>query len=69
MVYNRDFVDRNFNQGDPLQDIFTLSENQVEANEAYLRVFRSIFDKAGQIGHYNMMTGTVIETLVTKRRL
>ncbi|CDH06793.1 hypothetical protein XBO1_2450016 [Xenorhabdus bovienii str. oregonense] len=52
MVYNRDFVDRNLNQGDPLQDIFTLSENQVEANEAYFPVFRSIFSKAGQIRHY-----------------
>ena len=32
-----------------------------QTNEAYLRVFRSIFEKAGQLGHYNMMTGTVIE--------
>jgi wobble nucleotide-excising tRNase len=28
-----------------------------QINEVYLRVFRSIFDEAGQIGHYNMMTG------------
>lgn len=28
-----------------------------QTNEVYLRVFRSIFDEAGQIGHYNMMTG------------
>ena len=31
MVYNRDFVDRNFNQNGPLQGVFTLGENQVEA--------------------------------------
>jgi wobble nucleotide-excising tRNase len=32
-----------------------------QANEAYLRVFRNIFSKADQIGHYNMMIGAVIE--------
>src|SRR5690606_18755218 len=31
MVYNRDFVERNFNQNNPLQGVFTLGENQVEA--------------------------------------
>lgn len=35
--------------------------NGAQANEAYLRVFRNIFDKADQIGHYNMMIGVVIE--------
>ncbi|MCL2893123.1 AAA family ATPase [Brenneria tiliae] len=34
-----------------------------QTNEAYLRVFRAIFSKAGQGGHYNMMTGAVIEEL------
>ena len=33
MVYNRDFVDRNFNQDGPLQGVFTLGENQVEAEK------------------------------------
>lgn len=28
-----------------------------QTNEAYLRVFRDIFDKAGQLGHYEMMVG------------
>ena len=28
-----------------------------QTNEAYLRVFRDIFDKADQLGHYNMMVG------------
>lgn len=31
LVYNRDFVDRNFNQDGPLKGVFTLGENQVEA--------------------------------------
>jgi len=30
-----------------------------QTNEVYLCVFRNVFDKAGQIGHYNMMTGAV----------
>ena len=30
-----------------------------QTNDVYLRVFRSVFDKAGQIGHYNMMTEAV----------
>lgn len=33
LVYNRDFVDRNFNQDGPLQGVFTLGENQVEAEQ------------------------------------
>lgn len=28
-----------------------------QTNETYLRVFRSVFDKAGQISQYKMMTG------------
>jgi len=32
-VYNRDFVDRNFNQDGPLQGVFTLGEDQVEAEK------------------------------------
>lgn len=28
-----------------------------QANESYLRVFKSIFEEADQIGHYNMMVG------------
>ncbi|MDM7861920.1 AAA family ATPase [Alteromonas sp. ASW11-36] len=33
MVYNRDFVDRNFNQDGRLQGVFTLGEDQVEAEK------------------------------------
>lgn len=38
MVYNRDFVDRNFNQGNALQGVFTLGENQVEAEHEIARL-------------------------------
>lgn len=38
MVYNRDFVDRNFNQDNPLQGVFTLGENQVEAEREIARL-------------------------------
>lgn len=38
MVYNRDFVDRNFNQDSPLQGVFTLGENQVEAEREIARL-------------------------------
>lgn len=38
MVYNRDFVDRNFNQDGPLQGVFTLGENQVEAGREIARL-------------------------------
>jgi Iap family predicted aminopeptidase len=33
-----------------------------QTNEAYLQVFRKIFQKAGQIGHYNMMKGCTSES-------
>jgi wobble nucleotide-excising tRNase len=38
MVYNRDFIDRNFNQESPLQGVFTLGENQVEAEQQIARL-------------------------------
>ncbi|HBC7460609.1 TPA: AAA family ATPase [Proteus mirabilis] len=37
-----------------------------QTNEAYLRVFRDIFDKAGQIGHYNMMKGISFEPVAAQ---
>lgn len=39
MVYNRDFVDRNFNVSSPLRGVFTLGENQVQA-EAEIATLR-----------------------------
>lgn len=45
MVYNRDFVDINFNQDGPLQGVFTLGENQVEA-EREIAELRPKIEKA-----------------------
>jgi len=49
MVYNRDFVDRNFNQNGPLQGVFTLGENQVEAEREIARLRPEIEKVDGQI--------------------
>lgn len=49
MVYNRDFVDRNFNQDGPLQGVFTLGENQVEAEREIARLRPEIEKVDGQI--------------------
>ncbi|MCX2782243.1 AAA family ATPase [Microbulbifer thermotolerans] len=49
MVYNRDFVDRNFNQNGPLQGVFTLGENQVEAEREIARLQPEIERVTGQI--------------------
>jgi wobble nucleotide-excising tRNase len=54
MVYNRDFVERNFNQSAELKGVFTLGEKQVDN---YLKVFKAIFDKSDNIAHYKMMMG------------
>lgn len=48
MVYNRDFVDRNFNQDSPLQGVFTLGENQVEAEREITRLGSEIDNVSGQ---------------------
>lgn len=45
MVYNRDFVERNFNQNNPLQGVFTLGENQVEA-EREIANLQPLIDRA-----------------------
>ncbi|MCL1038916.1 AAA family ATPase [Shewanella submarina] len=42
MVYNRDFVERNFTQDGPLQGVFTLGENQVEAEREIARLLPEI---------------------------
>jgi wobble nucleotide-excising tRNase len=54
MVYNRDFVDRNFNQDDPLQGVFTLGENQVEAERKMARLLPEIDKVNGQISSLNI---------------
>mgnify|MGYP000038295630 CR=1 FL=1 len=54
MVYNRDFIDRNFNQGNPLQGVFTLGENQVEAEREIARLQPEIEKIEGKINSINI---------------
>ncbi len=54
MVYNRDFVDRNFNQDGPLQGVFTLGENQVEAEREIARLRPEIVKVTDQISSLNI---------------
>lgn len=53
MVYNRDFVDSNFNQDGPLRGVFTLGENQVEAEREIARIQPEIDKVIGQIASLN----------------
>ncbi|MGE4499541.1 MAG: AAA family ATPase [Hydrogenovibrio sp.] len=53
-VYNRDFVDRNFNQNGPLQGVFTLGENQVEAEREIASLLPEIDKINGQISSLNI---------------
>lgn len=53
MAYNRDFVDANFNQDNPLQGVFTLGENQVEAEKEIAQLQPEIEKVRGQIGSLN----------------
>lgn len=53
MVYNRDFVDRNFNQSGPLKGVFTLGENQVEAEREIARLQPEIEKFEEQIASLN----------------
>lgn len=54
MVYNRDFVDRNFNQDNPLQGVFTLGENQVEAEREIARLQPEIEKIDGKLTNLNI---------------
>lgn len=54
MVYNRDFVDRNFNQESPLQGVFTLGENQVEAERQIASLQPEIEKIGDQISRLNV---------------
>ncbi|WP_067222762.1 AAA family ATPase [Marinomonas gallaica] len=54
VVYNRDFVDRNFNQDGPLQGVFTLGENQVEAEREIARLRPEIDKVNGKISSLNV---------------
>lgn len=54
MVYNRDFVERNFNQEGPLQGVFTLGENQVEAEQQIAALMPEIDKVNSQIASLNI---------------
>ncbi|PHM44956.1 Chromosome partition protein Smc [Xenorhabdus miraniensis] len=54
MVYNRDFVDRNFNQDGPLQGVFTLGENQIEAEREIARLQPEIAKVNDRISSLNI---------------
>lgn len=49
MVYNRDFVERNFNEENTVQGVFTLGDNQVEAEREIARLQPDIEKLSGQI--------------------
>lgn len=53
MVYNRDFVEQNFNQEGPLQGVFTLGENQVEAERQIASLKPEIEKANNQISSLN----------------
>ncbi|MFC4701413.1 AAA family ATPase [Glaciecola siphonariae] len=54
MVYNRDFIDRNFNQDGPLQGVFTLGEDQVEAERKIAELQPEIGKIEEQISSLNV---------------
>ncbi|WP_067515888.1 AAA family ATPase [Endozoicomonas ascidiicola] len=54
MVYNRDFVERNFNQDGPLQGVFTLGENQVDAEQEILSLHPDIERENNKISRLNI---------------
>src|SRR5690554_4083332 len=58
MVYNRDFVDQNFTQDGSLQGVFTLGENQVEAEREIARLQPEIEKASNQVLSLNtQLTG------------
>lgn len=54
LVYNRDFVDRNFNQDGPLHGVFTLGENQIEAEQKINELKPQIAKAVGDISSLNV---------------
>lgn len=53
IAYNRDFVERNFNQENTVQGVFTLGDNQVEAEREITRLRPEIDKVSGQITNLN----------------
>lgn len=67
MVYNRDFVERNFNQEGPLKGVFTLGENQVEAEQEIAALMLEIDKVNSKISNLNIQLDGD-EGLVGKRK-
>ncbi|EMD0830909.1 AAA family ATPase [Morganella morganii] len=58
MVYNRDFVERNFNQENTVKGVFTLGDNQVEAEQQIANLKPEIDKLTEQInGLHNQLNG------------
>ena len=53
MVYNHDFIDKNFNQQSSVKGVFTLGDNQVEAEREIARIQPEIEKISGQINSLN----------------
>lgn len=69
MVYNRDFVDRNFNQDGPLQGVFTLGEDQVEAEKKIEELRPNIEKVTQEIESLNNQLGGSAEQLGVRQEL
>lgn len=54
MVYNRDFVERHFNQEGSLQGVFTLGENEVEAEQQIAALKPEIDKTNNEIARLNI---------------
>lgn len=60
MVYNRDFVDRNFNLSSPVRGVFTLGENQVQAEAEIATLRPQVEEQNNKIkGHNTNLDGNV----------
>lgn len=54
MVYNRDFVQRNFEQSPNLAGVFTLGENQVQAEQEIARLQKELVKHTDDINRLNV---------------
>ncbi|WP_082628941.1 AAA family ATPase [Alishewanella sp. WH16-1] len=54
MVYNRDFVQRNFEQSPNLAGVFTLGENQVQAEQEIARLQKEVVKHTDEVNRLNV---------------
>ena len=54
MVYNRDFVQRNFEQSPNLAGVFTLGENQVQAEQEIARLQKEVVKHTDEVNKLNV---------------